>query len=235
MHILYETKQMTTLQNDNFMLIDKPLGWTSFDVINLIRGQLRAADPEHKKIRVGHAGTLDPFATGLLIVAVGRENTKKIDKFRILPKTYIATLHLGATSDTFDCTGTITSSVIPSEAEESLNTEIINQTLKTFIGTQLQLPPMYSAKKINGQRLYTLARQGITVERRPNEITIYEIKLINYSYPKLTIEVRCSTGTYIRTLANDIGQKLGVGAYCETLRRTKIGEYDVRDAQEIKK
>lgn len=235
----------------NFILIDKPIGWTSFDAVNFVRGELRRADPEHKKIKVGHAGTLDPFATGLLIIAIGRENTKRIDEFKALPKTYIATLRLEATSDTFDCTGTITP-VIPTPQEESspqisplaelgrndnrsiVNKNDIEQILKTFIGIQLQLPPMYSAKKINGQRLYTLARQGITIERQPNEITIYNIKLLEYSYPSLTIEVECSTGTYIRTIAHDIGQKLGIGAYCESLRRTKIGVYNVDDARQIK-
>lgn len=221
---------MNDTQNNNFLLIDKPVGWTSFDAVNFLRSKLRR-ETGNKKIKVGHAGTLDPFATGLLIVAVGRENTKRIDEFQKLPKTYITTLHLGATTDTFDCTGVITENLnkkIPTESE-------ITTILNNFIGLQLQLPPMYSAKKIGGQRLYKLARQGKEVERQPNEITIYNIKLINYSYPELTIEVQCSTGTYIRTLANDIGQKLGVGAYCRTLRRTTIGDYNVDQASKIEK
>jgi len=220
-----------TLDNNNFLLIDKPEGWTSFDAVNFLRSRLRV-ETGNKKIKVGHAGTLDPFATGLLIVAVGRENTKKIDEFKALPKVYIATLKLGATSDTFDSDGTIIENTkidhIPTITE-------VTTILNNFIGPQLQLPPMFSAKKIDGHRLYDLARKGITVERQPNEITIYNIKLLNYNYPELEIEVSCSTGTYIRTLAYDIGEKLGVGAYCEKLRRTKIGDYDVADAQEIKK
>lgn len=221
---------MDNFLNQNFILIDKPVGWTSFDAVNFVRHQLRQATG-NKKIKVGHAGTLDPFATGLLIVAAGRENTKKIDEFKSLPKTYIADIRLGATSDTFDSEGTITVSDVSNVNPITL--EKIKEVLNTFIGPQLQLPPMFSAKKIDGQRLYDLARKGIIVERQPNEITIFDIKLLNYTYPNLSIEVSCSTGTYIRTLAQDIGQKLGVGAYCEHLRRTKIGQYIVEDAIKI--
>jgi tRNA pseudouridine55 synthase len=219
---------MSIFLNQNFILIDKPIGWTSFDAVNFVRHQLRQATG-NKKIKVGHAGTLDPFASGLLIIAVGRENTKKIDEFKALPKTYIATLKLGITSDTFDSTGKMTVSAQNNEIKK-ITREQIQTVLLSFLGQQLQLPPMYSAKKIAGRRLYSLARQGITIERQPNEITIFEIKLIDYSYPNLTIEVQCSTGTYIRTLAHDIGQKLQVGAYCHDLRRTKIGPYIVEDA-----
>lgn len=209
----------------DFILVDKPIDWTSFDAVNFIRSKLRQATG-NKKIKVGHAGTLDPFATGLLIVAVGRENTKKIDDFKNLPKTYTATLHLGATSDSFDNTGIITENP---KAKPVAIEEII-KVLTKFIGHQDQLPPMFSAKKINGQRLYKLARQGKEVEREPSHITIFDIKFLNYSYPELTIEVTCSAGTYIRTLADDIGRQLGTGAYCQALRRTKIGEYDVAQA-----
>ena len=199
-----------------------------------MRARLRV-ETGNKKIKVGHAGTLDPFATGLLIVAVGRENTKKIDGFKALPKVYIATIKLGATSDTFDCTGVITQTKISAEQLDSRfhgndNQKEIENVLKTFAGKQLQLPPMFSAKKIDGHRLYDLARKGITVERQPNEITIFSIKLLEYTYPDLSIEVVCSTGTYIRTLASDIGEKLGTGAYCQELRRTAIGTYIVDKA-----
>ena len=222
---------MSIFLNQNFILIDKPVGWTSFDAVNFVRHQLRQATG-NKKIKVGHAGTLDPFATGLLIVAVGRENTKKIDEFKALPKTYIATLRLGATSDTFDSTGDITISA-QSSTLKKITKKQIQTVLSSFLGRQLQLPPMYSAKKVAGQRLYSLARQGIVIERQPSEITIFDMKLLDYSCPNLTIEVQCSTGTYIRTLAEDIGQKLNVGAYCQELRRTKIGQYIVEDAIKI--
>ena len=210
---------------NEYILINKPVGWTSHDVV----GFLRKKYPRGTK--VGHSGTLDPFATGLLIVGVGREATKKLDEFKNLPKTYEAVLFLGATSDTQDKDGVIT----PTDVEKKYTEEEIKNVLKNFIGKQLQTPPMYSAKKINGKKLYELARQGKEVERRPSEIKIYNIELLKYNYPHLKIKVDCSTGTYIRTLAHDIGQKLGCGAYCEELARTKIGKYELKDAEEIKK
>ncbi len=236
----------------NFLLVSKPVGWTSFDVVNYIRKEARAKTG-NKNIKVGHAGTLDPFATGLLIVGIGREATKRLDEFKGMKKTYVATIHLGAVSDTQDVTGIITpyiSAVIPTSQEESLLVhqpteisppgrddilplEIVNTALKTFVGTQLQTPPMHSAKKIGGQRLYTLARQGKEVERQPNKIEIYEIKLLGYNWPLLKIEVSCSPGTYIRTLAYDIGEKLGVGAYCEALERTRIGTFTLEQATTV--
>lgn len=222
-----------TFLNKDFILVDKPVGWTSFDAVNFVRHQLRLATG-NKKIKVGHAGTLDPFATGLLIIAAGRENTKRIDEFKAMPKTYVATIRLGATSDTFDSTGEIVITPLEKDAKPP-TLEKIQTILTAFIGPQLQLPPMFSAKKINGERLYTLARQGIVVERQPNEITLFNIKLLDYNYPNLSIEVTCSTGTYIRTLAYDIGEKLGVGAYCQELRRTSIGIYNVANATELKK
>lgn len=214
--------------NKDLLLIDKPATWTSFDAVNFIRSTLYHATGI-KKMKVGHTGTLDPFATGLLIVAVGRENTKKIDQFAHLPKTYTATLHLGATSETFDSTGTI----IENPNAKPVDLEKIKEVLKKFIGPQDQLPPMFSAKKVNGQRLYKLARKGKEVEREPSHITIFDIKLLDYSYPKLTIEVNSSAGTYIRTLCDDIGRELGVGAYCSDLRRTKIGDYSIDQAIKI--
>ncbi|OGH68981.1 MAG: tRNA pseudouridine(55) synthase TruB [Candidatus Magasanikbacteria bacterium RIFCSPHIGHO2_02_FULL_45_10] len=210
---------------ENYFLINKPAGWTSFDVIGFIRTNIRKAWPDLKNIKVGHAGTLDPFATGLLIVGLGREATRGLDQFKNLPKTYVATLHLGAVSDTQDSTGIITkmSDVEPPE-------KTILDVLPKFQGEQRQLPPMFSAKKIAGQRLYKLARQGKEVEREPTTITIYSLKLLSYKYPNLTLEIRCSAGTYIRTVAHDIGQALGTGAYCDRLERTVIGEYYVTDA-----
>jgi len=210
----------------NFLLINKPAGWTSFDVVGFIRKKARIAHPENKKIKVGHAGTLDPFATGLLIVGVGREATKRLDEFKGMPKTYIATIQLGAVSDTYDIDGVI----IPNPIKKEPTTTEVENTIKTFLGPQQQIPPMYSAKKINGKKLYELARQGITIERKPSDIEIYEINLLEYTWPILKIEVKCSAGTYIRSLANDIGQKLGVGAYCSALTRTAIGDYKLENA-----
>jgi tRNA pseudouridine55 synthase len=209
----------------DFLLINKPEGWTSFDAVGYIRNRIKRTDPKHKNIKVGHAGTLDPFATGLLIIGVGRDATKRLDEFKKLPKTYLATLHLGATSNTDDKTGEIKPT---SDSQPDL--EEVKATLKQFLGKQLQIPPMFSAKKIDGQRLYKLARKGEEIKREPSEIEIYGLELIEYSYPLLKIKVSCSTGTYIRTLARDIGEKLRVGAYCEELTRTSIGEYDLNSA-----
>jgi len=217
-----------------FILIDKPIDWTSFDAVAFLRRQARQQFPDQKNIRVGHAGTLDPFATGLLIIGVGRQATKQLDKIKNLEKTYEAVIRLGATSDTDDCTGKI--QPVKSDKKDSPTVELknIKKILKTFVGEQEQIPPMYSAKSIGGQRLYKLARQGKTVERPPSKIKIYKIKLLDFNWPNLSIEVKCSSGTYIRTLAHDIGQKLDVGGYCLELRRTKIGNYSIKRAQKIK-
>ena len=238
---------MTNL-DQNFLLINKPAGWTSFDVVGFIRNRIRksglSVNPDFtSNIKVGHAGTLDPFATGLLIVGVGREATKRLDEFKSLPKTYVAEIKLGETSTTGDPTGTITPPVILSKAKDPLKSalrdssvpqndsvNIIETTLKSFTGKQSQIPPMYSAKQVGGQRLYKLARAGKTIDRQPSEIEIYDIKLLDYAWPILKIEVKCSAGTYIRTLAEDIGARLGVGGYCLSLVRTAIGNYLLEDA-----
>ncbi|MDO8626688.1 MAG: tRNA pseudouridine(55) synthase TruB [Candidatus Magasanikbacteria bacterium] len=249
---------MTPLPPD-FLLINKPAGWTSFDVVNFIRKKARV-DSGNKKIRVGHAGTLDPFATGLLIVGVGREATKKLDEFKNLPKTYLATIKLGATSDTGDVTGVITETppspspllrggespssiamegvgggfAFGKEGLGEVSEKQIKKILKQFLGKQRQIPPMYSAKKIGGQRLYKLARAGKTIKREPSEIEIYKIKLLSYDWPILKIEVTCGAGTYIRTLAEDIGKKLGTMAYCQELTRTKIGPYALEQTTDFR-
>lgn len=256
-----------------FLLINKPEGWTSFDAVAFVRNKIKREERDSelvlgtpnaqeiakqtgynkpKRIKVGHAGTLDPFATGLLIIGVGRDATRRLDEFKKLPKTYTATIKLGETSDTYDRTGNITvchpelvsgslgNDGMPKQirhdtTRQNPSTKEIHEVLNTFKGKQLQIPPMFSAKKINGQRLYTLARKGIEIERKPNEIEIYEIKLLEYTWPILTIEVQCSAGTYIRTLAHDIGAKLGVGAYCQELVRTQIGTYLLTNATNITK
>ncbi len=202
-----------------FLIIDKPEGITSHDVVDALR---RATGVK----RVGHAGTLDPFATGLLIIGVGREATRELSHFLKQDKTYLATLRLGAVSDTQDKTGKIQFTM----NNEQFTRQKIQATLEQFLGEQEQLPPMYSAKKIGGKKLYELARQGKEIVREKHHIIIHDIKLLEYAWPEATIEVRASSGTYIRALAHDIGQTLGCGAYLETLRRTKIGEMDLKDA-----
>ncbi|MBI5134805.1 tRNA pseudouridine(55) synthase TruB [Candidatus Uhrbacteria bacterium] len=207
-----------------FLLIEKPAGITSHDVIDQLR---RVTGVQ----RIGHSGTLDPFATGLLIVGIGREATREIDRFLKMDKQYRATLYLGATSDTGDKTGTIISNLGPSQYSPTEN--IIQEVLKRFTGDISQVPPMHSAKKVGGKKLYELARRGKTIERRPVSISISNLALVSYTPPLLTIDIACSSGTYIRTLSEDIGNALGCGAYCQELQRTAIGPYRLKDAMEL--
>jgi len=207
----------------HFLLIDKETQWTSNDVVAFLRGKLKVK-------KIGHAGTLDPFATGLLIVGVGKESTIRLDEFKNLDKTYEAILQLGEISTTQDPEGKIEKTNFSGQ----ITLEQVQTVLDNFLGKQKQTPPMHSAKRVKGQRLYKLARQGIEIEREAVDIEIYNIKLLDYKYPKLKIEIKCSTGTYIRQLAQDIGEALGSGAYCLELRRTRIGEYSVNDAKGVK-
>lgn len=206
------------------LLVDKPAGWTSFDVCAKIRGQVRAEyqakneKPTKRQLRVGHAGTLDPFATGLLIILLG-DATKQADSYLKQDKIYQATIRLGQTSTTGDPEGEITD---VSQRVPSL--EDVESALKHFSGQISQTPPAFSAIKVNGQRAYKLAREGKAVEIPSRQVTIHSIDLIAYDYPLLKIRTNVSSGTYIRTLAEDIGQQLEVGAYCQELRRLSIGD-----------
>jgi tRNA pseudouridine55 synthase len=207
-----------------FILINKPSGITSHDVVDKLR--------EITGIRkIGHAGTLDPFATGLLILGIGREFTRKLSIFQKKDKEYIATLRLGAESDTFDREGKI----VEKKIEKIPERKEIEEVLKNFLGEIEQIPPAFSAKKIKGKKLYELARKGIKVKPKLQKVKIYEISILEYKFPYLKIKVKCSSGTYIRSLANDIGKKLGCGAYVEELVRTKIGEFSVESAIELSK
>jgi tRNA pseudouridine55 synthase len=208
--------------NSGFILINKPIGPTSHDIVS----QLRKITGIKK---IGHAGTLDPFASGLLIVAIGREATRGIDKFVKLDKEYLAVLKLGAVSDTYDPEGKIE---IKNNIAAPAESKIV-AVLEKFLGEQEQVPPMFSAKKINGQKLYNLARQGKIVQRQPNKIKIYNLEIVNYCWPKLTLKIRCSSGTYIRSLGNDIGESLGCGAYVAELTRTIVGSYLLDDCVDI--
>jgi tRNA pseudouridine55 synthase len=208
---------------DGILLVDKPVGWTSFDVCAKIRGQIRAEyrargeKPTKRQLKVGHAGTLDPFATGLLIILLG-DATSRSDEFLKLDKVYEGTIHLGKTSTTGDLEGEMTdiSDRQPTEAE-------VQAALEQFKGNITQVPPAYSAIKINGQRAYKLAREGKEVEIPSRNITIHSIELLGYLYPEIKIRTNVSSGTYIRSLAEDIGEKLEIGAYCSALRRISIG------------
>lgn len=211
---------------DEVLLIDKPKGWTSFDVVGKIRSELR--NQTGQKVKVGHAGTLDPLATGLLIVLVGAA-TKKQDEFMKLDKVYEVTAKLGQTSTTGDEEGekTAVSNRIPDLQEVS---DVIN----SFVGKISQIPPAYSAIKVDGQRAYKLARAGKEVKLELRQVTIYSIEQIAYIYPNVSFMANVSSGTYIRSLVADIGEKLGVGAYITDLRRTAIGKYQLTDAVAIK-
>jgi tRNA pseudouridine55 synthase len=208
------------------LLVNKPADWTSFDVVAKIRNAARTASG-NKKIKVGHAGTLDPFATGLLIVLIGNE-TKNQDNFMKQDKQYEATLKLGFSSTTGDPEGEIRehSNLVPSF-------ENVTNVISKFLGEITQTPPAYSAIKIKGKRAYEYARKGQEIEIKSRKIRINKIDVISNNYPELKIRVDCSSGTYIRTLAEDIGKNLGVGAYLTELRRTKIGNYSVNNAKSI--
>ena len=203
------------------MLIDKELLWTSFDVVAKLRSLWK-----FKKI--GHAGTLDPLAGGLLIVCCGKA-TKRIHEFQELSKEYEAVLRLGATTVTYDAEGDEENVCDVQNVSEDL----VRSSILSFVGDITQMPPMYSARKVDGQRLYALARQGKTVERPPTHVHIYAIDIVRIELPLVYVRVRCSKGTYIRTLAHDIGVRIGCGAYLKALRRTAIGPHSVLDALRI--
>lgn len=207
------------------ILIDKPAGMSSFSVVARVRGFLKREFGH--KVKVGHTGTLDPFATGLLILLSGKF-TKKSNEFLKLDKVYEATIELGRVSSTGDPEGEITQ-----KSKKKVETQEIRQVLSKFIGEIEQTPPKFSAIKINGQRAYKLARKGADFEMPTRKVTIYNIEILEYEYPLLKIRCHVSSGTYIRTLAEDIGEVLGVGAYCLNLRRIKIGEWDVKDAEKL--
>lgn len=205
-------------------MLDKPYEWTSFDVVNKVRVQLRMK-MQIKKIKVGHAGTLDPLATGLLVICTGRA-TKKIANLQGLNKTYTGTIKLGSTTPSFD---------LETEEDEHFSTEhikeeMIHDTAHSFLGEQLQRPPTFSAKQINGERAYVKARKGEDFIVPPKQITINRFEITDINMPHVSFEVDCSTGTYIRSLAHDFGKVLKSGAHLTSLRRTKVGEYHVENA-----
>ena len=201
--------------------INKPAGWTSFDVVKKVRGII-------KEKKVGHAGTLDPFAEGVLVLGTGPD-TKKLTDITTASKIYRAELTLGKATDTQDRDGKI----IAESPVPELTRETIDSVLASFVGTQEQIPPMYSAKQVNGQRLYKLARKNKTVERDPVTITIDQISLLDYTEPVITFEVTCSKGTYVRALGADIAAKLGTVGHLTALIRTSVGAYHIANATTI--
>ena len=209
---------LTPYLEGKVLLIDKPLRWTSFDIVKKVRNLTRI-------MKVGHAGTLDPLATGLLIVCTGKF-TKQINTYMGMVKEYTGSLVLGATTPTYD----LESAPENFKSVNHLTSEQIKEATKTFIGEIMQMPPQHSAIKKDGKPLYLSARQGIEVKVDPRKITIENFEITNIDLPNVEFKVVCSTGTYIRSLVKDFGEVLGVGAYMSGLRRTKIGTFDVNDA-----
>jgi tRNA pseudouridine55 synthase len=215
------------LLNGKVFLFNKPLYWTSFDLVNKVKSILKY-QLKIKKIKVGHAGTLDPLATGLIIVCTGKE-TKNIESYQDQPKEYIAKLTLGATTPSYDLETEINARY-PVDHIRKADLETI---LHEFQGTHMQMPPDFSARFVNGTRAYKLARMGETIALQPKEVSIHQISLISYTMPVIEIKVNCSKGTYIRSLARDIGIHLHSGAYLSGLVRTAIGNFFLKDALSI--
>jgi len=211
-----------TAQPDGILLVDKPLDWTSHDVVNFVRRRF------HLK-KTGHCGTLDPFATGLLVLLVGKA-TKLQDQLMASEKTYSGVIRLGVETDSQDRTGQI---LATREIPTDLTLAKLQQVADTFLGEQLQTPPMHSALKLNGQPLYKLARKGQTVEREPRPVTIRSFQLLSYQDSECLFIVRCSKGTYVRTLAADFGDRLGCGAHLKELRREASGKFRVTQAASL--
>lgn len=208
-----------------FLLVDKPAGWTSFDVVNYVRRIVAGVEGKKpKNCKVGHTGTLDPFATGLLILVVGKNYTRRAAEFSKLDKTYEMTMVLGQSSTTGDPEGEVTnvSDRIPTKEE-------VEDALLKYTGEIQQIPPAFSAIKVNGVRAYKLARDGkeVVIEARP--VTIRRLELLQYNYPEVKLATEVSSGTYIRTLVEDLGQELGTGAYTTELRRTAIRDISIQD------
>jgi tRNA pseudouridine55 synthase len=216
---------------DGIILVNKPSGWTSFDVVNRVRGIIerggRPITGGRKRFPVGHLGTLDPLATGLLAIVLGNY-TKRVPEFVGQDKAYEVAMKLGQNSTTGDEEGKKTEISKDKPTEQQ-----IVEALQSFQGDIMQIPPAFSAIKVNGQRAYKLARAGITPEIKPRPAKIYSIKLKSYSYPEVQFDVEVSSGTYVRSLVEDIGKHLKTGAYMSGLRRTKVGPFLLRDAMNI--
>jgi len=209
------------------LLINKPLNWTSFDIVKKVKSKLYYKY-KLEKLKVGHAGTLDPLAEGLMIICTGKA-TKKLNDFQDYDKEYIAKIGIGKTTPSFDLE-TAFNSEYP---VEHVSSEMINDTLKSFLGWQEQVPPAFSAKKINGKKAYEIAREKKEVELKPVMVNFKEIKLLDFSIPFINVMIKCSKGTYIRSFARDFGQKINSGAYLAGLKRTVIGPFHLNEAINI--
>ncbi len=214
---------------EGILLVDKPKGWTSFDVVNKIRSIVaKELDQKPRSVKVGHTGTLDPAATGLLVVCIGKKYTKTIQDLIIHDKTYEVEMVLGKVSTTGDQEGEITAKSISTPKQKDINTVIAH-----FIGEISQKPPVYSAIKINGKRAYELARKGQKVDMPSRKVKIHSMTNVSYDYPIVKFVTRVGSGTYIRSLVQDIGDELNTGAYTSNLRRISVGDKKIQDALQI--
>ncbi|MBN2862842.1 MAG: tRNA pseudouridine(55) synthase TruB, partial [Bacteroidales bacterium] len=213
------TEKKSLFEEGQILLFDKPLYWTSFDLVNKIRIMIQRT-LGLKKIKVGHAGTLDPLATGLMIICTGGA-TKRIEEYRDLDKEYFASIHIGETTASFD----LETEIDGKYPTDHITREMVQKVLQDFLGEQKQVPPLHSAKLLNGKRAYEYAREGIRKELRAVNITYREIDLLEYGIPETKVRILCSKGTYIRAFARDLGVALGSGCYLSALERTAIGKY----------
>jgi tRNA pseudouridine55 synthase len=221
--------KLTVFEEGQVLLFNKPLYWTSFDLVNKIRIIIRST-LGIKKIKVGHAGTLDPLASGLMIICTGRD-TKKVDEFRNLDKEYIATIHLGASTPSFD----LETETDMQYTTDHITEDSVRRALNGFLGEQMQLPPLFSAKLIAGKRAYEYARKGVEKKLEPVAVCFRQIELLSFCLPEIKIRLVCSKGTYIRSFARDIGLALNSGGYLSSLERIAIGPFHVSKAYDIEK
>lgn len=217
-------RQLNIFEEGQILFFNKPLYWTSFDLVNKVRIMIRS-EFGIKKLKVGHAGTLDPLAGGLMIICTGRA-TKRIEEFRNLDKEYVATFHLGKTTPSFD----LETETDKDYQTEHISEDLVRSSLESFLGEQQQLPPIYSAKLIDGKRAYEYARQGVEKEMTPVTVFFRELELLSYNKPEVRVRLLCSKGTYVRSFARDLGLSLGSGAYLSALERTSIGSFRLEDA-----
>jgi tRNA pseudouridine55 synthase len=215
----------TDFQEGAILLIDKPYGWTSFNVVSKIKFLIRRSKG-YKKIKVGHAGTLDPLATGLLVICIGKA-TKLVESFLKDDKEYIATFHLGQTTPSFD----METQMNEEFPIDHITQDLVKKVVDSFLGEQNQIPPLYSAKSVQGKRAYKFARKGVEMELDSVKVNFRELEIINFELPKLTIRIKCSKGTYIRSLARDLGKALNSGAYLSDLIRIGSGNFKLSDAK----
>lgn len=223
------SEKLTLFERGEVLLFDKPLYWTSFDLVNKVRIMIRNATGV-KKIKVGHAGTLDPLATGLVIICTGKA-TKRIDEFIGQDKEYVTTLQIGKTTPSFDLE-TETDREFP---VDHITEELIRKTLHSFIGEQQQIPPLHSAKYIDGKRAYEYARKGVEKELKPVTVFFRELELVSCHIPEITIRMLCSKGTYVRSFARDFGVALGSGCHLSALSRISSGSFRLNDAYTLEK